>query len=187
MDQQNCGRQGAKFGNQVRVRGLSLRPRRRWLQSSRGGSMDKKIAGLLGAAAALTVVNSAQAAAPATSAIEPAASYRDLLEPVPNALALLKNDDTQGTELRTDGQTGSLSITTIIIIAIIGVSPSPSSPPLLSPQLLRSRILQLRTWRDRRVLAVVMLFVSVLLFFRFGLCRTEKMAVGAIEDRIGTR
>jgi hypothetical protein len=67
--------------------------------------MDKKIAGLLGAAAALTVVNSAQAAAPATSAIEPAASYRDLLEPVPNALALLKNDDTQGTESRTDGQT----------------------------------------------------------------------------------
>ena len=50
-------------------------------------------------------MNSAQAAAPATSAIDPAASYRDLLEPIPNALALLKNEDTQGTEARTDGQT----------------------------------------------------------------------------------
>ena len=67
--------------------------------------MDKRIAGLLRAAAALTAVNSAQAAAPATSAIDPAASYRDLLEPIPNALALLKNEDTQGTEVRTDGQT----------------------------------------------------------------------------------
>jgi hypothetical protein len=67
--------------------------------------MDKRIAGLLGAAAALTAVNSAQAAAPATSAMEPASSYRDLLEPIPNALALLKNEDTQGTEARTDGQT----------------------------------------------------------------------------------
>jgi hypothetical protein len=68
--------------------------------------MDKKIAGLLGAAAALTAVNTAQAAAPATAAIGPTAvSYRDLLEPIPNALALLKNEDTQGTEARTDGQT----------------------------------------------------------------------------------
>jgi hypothetical protein len=58
--------------------------------------MDKKIAGLLGAAAALTAVNSAHAAAPATAAVEPAASYRDLLEPIPDALALLKNEDTQG-------------------------------------------------------------------------------------------
>ena len=68
--------------------------------------MDRKIASLLGAAAALTAVNSAQAAAPAHAAIEPAAvSYRDLLEPIPNALALLKNEDTQGTETRTNGQT----------------------------------------------------------------------------------
>ena len=57
--------------------------------------MDKKIAGLLGAAAAFTAMNSAQAAAPAT--VEPAPSYRDLLEPIPNAMALLKNEDTQDT------------------------------------------------------------------------------------------
>ena len=39
--------------------------------------MDKKIAGLLGAAAALTAVNGAEAAAPAaTVGLEPAATYR---------------------------------------------------------------------------------------------------------------
>ena len=55
--------------------------------------MDKKIVGLLGAAAAVTTMTGAQAVpAPST---EPAAatSYRDLLEPVPNALALLQADD----------------------------------------------------------------------------------------------
>jgi hypothetical protein len=59
--------------------------------------MDKKIAGLLGAAAALTAANSAQAATPAATAagLQPAATYRDLLEPIPNALALLKTEETQ--------------------------------------------------------------------------------------------
>jgi hypothetical protein len=65
--------------------------------------MDKKIAGLLGAAAALTAVNSAQAAAPTT--VEPAATYRDLLEPIPNALAMLKSEDAQGTAPPASGQT----------------------------------------------------------------------------------
>ena len=67
--------------------------------------MDKKIAGLLGAAAALTAVNSAQAAAPSTTALESAATYGDLLEPIPNALALLKTEDTKGTDTRANGQT----------------------------------------------------------------------------------
>lgn len=66
--------------------------------------MDKKIAGLLGAAAALTAVNSAQAAAP-TTGVEPAATYRDLLEPIPNALAMLKSEDAQGTTAPASGQT----------------------------------------------------------------------------------
>jgi hypothetical protein len=66
--------------------------------------MDKKIAGLLGAAAALTAANSAQAAAPSAQ-LEPAASYRDLLEPVPNALAMLKAEDAQGTTSQSNGQT----------------------------------------------------------------------------------
>jgi hypothetical protein len=66
--------------------------------------MDKKIAGLLGAAAALTAMNSAQAAAP-TAVVEPAATYRDLLEPIPNALAMLKSEDAQGTVAPASGQT----------------------------------------------------------------------------------
>jgi hypothetical protein len=55
--------------------------------------MDKKIAGLLGAAAALTTITAAQrtVAEPAPSA--PTLSYRDLLEPMPDALAALRADD----------------------------------------------------------------------------------------------
>ena len=55
--------------------------------------MDKKIAGLLGAAAALTAVSGAQAAAPQQTAPVAASSYRELLEPIPNALEALKADD----------------------------------------------------------------------------------------------
>jgi hypothetical protein len=53
--------------------------------------MDKKIAGLLGAAAALTTMTGANAAAPATTL--QATSYADLLNPVPNAVAQLIADD----------------------------------------------------------------------------------------------
>ena len=63
--------------------------------------MDKKLAGLLGAAAALTTMSSAQAAAPAQQTeIAPASSYRDLLDPVPNALSALKADDARRAELQ---------------------------------------------------------------------------------------
>ena len=58
--------------------------------------MDKKIAGLLGAAAALTSLNAGAAvpaAADAANGLE-ASSYAELLEPVANAQALLKADDT---------------------------------------------------------------------------------------------
>ena len=59
--------------------------------------MDKKIAGLLGAAAALTTMTGANAASTAatapTEALQ-ASSYVDLLAPVPNALAQLIADDT---------------------------------------------------------------------------------------------
>jgi hypothetical protein len=54
--------------------------------------MDKRIAGLLGAAAALSAVNGAQATTPSTT-LPPAATYRDLLEPVPNAAEALKAED----------------------------------------------------------------------------------------------
>ena len=56
--------------------------------------MDKKIAGLLGAAAALTTVSGTQAVAARISEPAPVASYRDLLEPVPDAVAALIADET---------------------------------------------------------------------------------------------
>jgi hypothetical protein len=71
-----------------------------------GGIMYKKLAGLLGAAAALTAVSGAQAAAPAQStAAAPAASYRELLDPVPNALAALMTDEAQHAKAPARGET----------------------------------------------------------------------------------
>ncbi len=49
--------------------------------------VDRKLTGILGAAAALVTLNGASAG-PA-----PVTSYRDLLEPVPNAIEALKADD----------------------------------------------------------------------------------------------
>ena len=48
--------------------------------------MDKKLAGLLGAAAALSAVTTAQAAPASGPELPQASSYRDLLDPIPNAL-----------------------------------------------------------------------------------------------------
>jgi hypothetical protein len=55
--------------------------------------MDKKIAGLLGAAAAIATVGSANATEVQGNPVNHAASYRELLDPVPNAVAALKVDD----------------------------------------------------------------------------------------------
>jgi hypothetical protein len=55
--------------------------------------MDKRVAGLLGAAAALTTLSAANATAAPVQSLAPATSYRDLLAPVPNAVAALKADD----------------------------------------------------------------------------------------------
>ena len=55
--------------------------------------MDKKMAGLLGAAAAITTIASAQAAPAPRAPLAPASSYADLLEPIPNAMAALMDDD----------------------------------------------------------------------------------------------
>ena len=54
--------------------------------------MDKKIAGLLGAVATLGAFNAAEAV-PAPTDVLQANSYADLLEPIPNAVALLKAVD----------------------------------------------------------------------------------------------
>ena len=67
--------------------------------------MDKKIAGLVGAVAALTSIDAAQAAtqdAPALAVPLRAASYSDLLTPIANALAVLKADD----QARSQGAAG---------------------------------------------------------------------------------
>jgi hypothetical protein len=56
--------------------------------------MDKKIVGLLGAAAALTAVSGVQAAtAPQGTELAPATNYADLLQPVSNPVEALKADD----------------------------------------------------------------------------------------------
>ena len=61
--------------------------------------MDKKIAGLLGAVAALAMMDAAQAASAPTqnpTEILKASSYGDLLAPIPNAVALLRAVDMAG-------------------------------------------------------------------------------------------
>lgn len=68
--------------------------------------MDKKIAGLLGAVAALGTLGSAQAtpqATPAPSDVLQANSYADLLEPIQNAGALLQAID-EATPPKADGE-----------------------------------------------------------------------------------
>ena len=65
--------------------------------------MDKKIAGLLGAAAAFATVGSANATEMQGGTPSPAASYRDLLNPVPNALEALKIDDARLASGSADG------------------------------------------------------------------------------------
>ena len=92
--------------------------------------MDKKIAALLGAAAALTAVGGAQAAAPAQTELAPAASYRDLLQPVPNAVAALKSDDARAAEKAGRRNAAGRVIIITIIIAPTPPSPSSSPPPL---------------------------------------------------------
>ena len=65
--------------------------------------MDKKIAALLGAAAALTTMSGAQSAVAAPTQNTPPTSYRDLLEPVPDALNALKIDDARTAAAKTQG------------------------------------------------------------------------------------
>jgi hypothetical protein len=66
--------------------------------------MDKKIAGLLGAVAAVSTMGTAQAA-PALNPTETlrANSFADLLEPIPNAAALLQAVDQQPQAETPDG------------------------------------------------------------------------------------
>jgi hypothetical protein len=66
--------------------------------------MDKKIAGLLGAVASLGTFGAAEAApAPAPTDVLRANSYADLLEPIPNAAALLQAIDESAPVPSTEG------------------------------------------------------------------------------------
>jgi hypothetical protein len=73
--------------------------------------MDKKIIGLLGAAAALATVGGANATEVQGNSPSPAASYRNLLNPVPNALEALKADDAR----RASDQTVSTKVAQVVI------------------------------------------------------------------------
>ena len=65
--------------------------------------MDKKIAGLLGAVAALGTLNAAQAApAPTPADMLQANSFADLLQPIPNAKAQLQAIDEREPALAAD-------------------------------------------------------------------------------------
>ncbi len=85
--------------------------------------MDKKIAGLLGAAAALATVGGAHAAVSEANAVDPGLTYRDLLSPVPNATEALKADDAQRESGQTKTEVAQITIgvghLTIIITTII--------------------------------------------------------------------
>lgn len=73
--------------------------------------MDKKVAGLLGAAAALATASAANAAVPAQPEETMAAtSYRDLLNPVPNPVAALQAYDKPRAEERAPGGTQTAQI-----------------------------------------------------------------------------
>jgi len=80
--------------------------------------MDKKLAGLLGAAAALTTMTAAKAAPAVGPEFPQVSSHRDLLDPIPNALPLLKADDQR---LAQNGGTRTAQV-------VIGGPSSPSPP-----------------------------------------------------------
>jgi hypothetical protein len=111
-----------------------------------GGIMDKKLVGLLGAAAALTTLTAAQAAPVSGSEPPQATSYRDLLDPIPNAVPLLKADDARL------AQTGGVRTAEVVVgsppsssrrhrsggTAVPPASSPSSSPPSSSRILIRS-------------------------------------------------
>jgi hypothetical protein len=95
--------------------------------------MEKKIAGLLGAAATLGTLNAAQASpAPTQDDILRANSFAELLEPISNAASLL-----QAIDESTPPPSANVQLA--------------SSPQLLPPRLLRSRGIEWRK-QDLRVL-----------------------------------
>lgn len=88
--------------------------------------MDKKLAGLLGAAAALTTLTAAQAAPVSGSELPQATSYRDLLDPAPSGPPRLWSAITTiitiaGSPFGWDRDTTGITIIIITIIIIAGI------------------------------------------------------------------
>ena len=167
--------------------------------------MDKKLAGLLGAAAALATMSSAQAAAPVQqSEIAPATSYRDLLDPVPNALSALKADDarlaeSQGTQDQStrDGvrvaqisvQVGIIITTITIITAVSSFASGRATLATIITTITTIIIITTEMMEGRRGIRpdAPLLFSFTGSFADLGFCRTEQMAVRAVEDGVGFR
>jgi hypothetical protein len=75
--------------------------------------MDKTVAGLIGAIGALAAASPAQAANAMPLNVETAlhaASYADLLKPIPNALALMKADAAAKATLLPDAAEGDATV-----------------------------------------------------------------------------
>jgi hypothetical protein len=87
--------------------------------------MDKKLAGLLGAAAALTTMSAAQAAPAIGPELPQTTSYRDLLDPIPNLALAEGRRSTSGTERRHPDRPGCDRASS---------SPSPSRRSRLCPR-----------------------------------------------------
>ena len=101
QDEQGTGQNSvadARHSADIRAHGASAAgnnsPKPKFARGARGSRrniLEKKIAGLLGAVAALGTISSAQAApAPAPVEVLQANSYAELLEPIPNAAATLQ-------------------------------------------------------------------------------------------------
>ena len=76
--------------------------------------MDKKIAGLLGAVGALAAIDAAHAAIPVNhdpAGSLKAGSYAELLDPVPNAVDVIKSDDAA----RAASEQGSVELAQLVI------------------------------------------------------------------------
>ena len=86
--------------------------------------MGKKIAGLLGAMVTLGALNAAEAApmpSPAPTDVLRANSFADLLEPIPNAVALLQAVDESGPVSSANENIQLAHIITIITTIIITI------------------------------------------------------------------
>ena len=87
--------------------------------------MEKKIAGLLGAVATLGAFNAAQAAptpSPAPSDVLRANSFAELLQPIPNAAALLQAVETFSWRSSTSVSTTTITTTIMPIDAMLRAS-----------------------------------------------------------------